>query len=395
MSRSDKPPLSSLISTHDFEAAASHTLTSKAWAFISSAATDLHTLRRNSSAFSDITLRPRTLRNVSHIDTTTSMLGHKLRVPIFCSPAALAKLVHPAGETAIGTACKEAGIAQCVSTSSSYPLGHIVAAIDGHAVETPHEVPVFFQLYVDKNRENTRKLVRAAQQAGAKALFLTIDLPVPGKREADERVVGDAAISSPLSGATAGNDAKGGSLGRTMGRFIDDSLSWADIPWIRRCAPGMPLVLKGVQTSEDAELAIEAGVDAIVVSNHGGRTLDTVPASILILLELRRNCPEVFDKMEVYVDSGFRRGTDIFKALCLGAKAVGIGRGPLYAVNYGHEGVLKYIEILRDELEATMKLCGVTSLDQLHPGYLSTLAVDHLIPSRPGKSPPGRVGSHL
>ena len=339
-----KPPLSSLISTHDFEVAASQSLTPKAWAFMSSAATDLHTLRRNSSAFADITLRPRTLRNVSRVDTTASMLGHRLRMPLFCSPAAMAKLVHPAGETAIGTACKASGIAQCVSTSSSYPLRDIISAIDGHAVETAHEVPVFFQLYVDKVRANTVTLVRAAQQAGAKALFLTIDLPVPGKREADERVIADVGVTSPLSGATSSNDAKGGSLGRTMGRFIDDTLSWADIPWIRRCAPGMALVLKGVQTSEDAVLAVEAGVDAIVVSNHGGRSLDTVPASILILLELRRNCPDVFDKIEVYVDGGIRRGTDIFKALCLGAKAVGIGRGPLFAVNYGHEGVLKYIE---------------------------------------------------
>ena len=340
----EKPPISSLISTHDFEAAASQTLTPKAWAFISSAATDLHTLRRNVSAFADITLRPRTLRDVSRVDTSASMLGHRLRLPLFCSPAAMAKLVHFAGETAIGTACKASGIAQCVSTSSSYPLADIVAAIDGHAVETPHEVPIFFQLYVDKDRRNTVRLIQAAQQAGAKALFLTIDLPVPGKREADERVLADVGVSSPLSGATSSSDAKGGSLGRTMGQFIDDSLSWTDIAWIRRCAPGMALVLKGVQTSEDAVLAMEAGVDAIVVSNHGGRSVDTVPPSILILLELRRNCPEVLEKIDVYIDGGIRRGTDIFKALCLGAKAVGIGRGPLFAVNYGHEGVVKYIE---------------------------------------------------
>ena len=339
-----KPPLASLISTHDFENAASRTLTPKAWAFISSAATDLTTRRRNVSAFADISLRPRTLRDVSSIDLSASMLGRRMRMPLFCSPAAMASLVHPDAEKAIGTACKASGIAQCVSTSASYPLRDIVAAIDAHPVDTPHDTPVFFQLYVDKNRDNTRRLIQGARSAGAQALFVTIDAAVPGKREADERVPADVPITSPLSGTAATNDAKGSSIGRTMGAFIDPSLCWADIPWLRSVAPGMPIVLKGIQTSEDAVLAMEAGVDGIVVPNHGGRSLDTAPATILILLELRKNCPEIFDRMDVCVDGGIRRGTDIFKALCLGAKAVGIGRGPLFAVNYGYEGVLKYIE---------------------------------------------------
>ncbi|ODA77400.1 hypothetical protein RJ55_07029 [Drechmeria coniospora] len=390
-----KPSIDTLISTHDFEAVASRTLQPKTWAFISSAATDLVTKQRNVTAYADITLRPRTLRDVSHVDLSTSMLGHGLRVPLFCSPAAMAVLVHPAGEKAIGTACKASGIAQCVSTSASYPLRHITAAVRDHPVDTPHDMPVFFQLYVDKNRENTRRLIQDAVEAGAKALFLTVDCPVPGKREADERVQAGVAVTSPLSGATAGHDSKGSALGRTMGRFIDPALSWSDIPWIRSCAPGLPLVLKGIQTSEDAVLAVQARVDGIVVSNHGGRSLDTTPAAILILLELRRNCPDLFDRMDVYVDGGISRGTDIFKALCLGAKAVGIGRGTLFAVNYGYEGVVRYIEILRDELETTMKLCGVTSLQELHPGYLNTLAVDHLIPPKPKAPASASINSRL
>ena len=398
-----KPPLASLISTYDFEHVASKTFTPKAWAFVSSAATDLHTKARNISAYASITLRPRALVDVSSVDLSTTILGHSIRSPIFCSPTAMAKLVHPEGEKDIGRACKAAGIAQCVSTSASFSLEDIAMTVDDHQVTAPHKTPIFFQLYVDKNRENSRKLLERAQKVGAKAIFLTVDAPIPGKREADERIMTDGTHQSGMSGAKASNDSKGGSLGRSMGGFIDASVSWRDIPWLRSCVPGMPIVLKGIQTSEDALLAMKAGVDAIIISNHGGRSLDTSPATIMVLLEIHRNCPEVFKAMEVYIDGGIRRGTDIFKALCLGAKAVGIGRGALYSVNYGREGVERYIEskltperytqregrlissvaftiVLRDELETTMKMCGATSLDQLHPGYLNTLEVDHLIP---------------
>lgn len=339
-----KPPLASLISTHDFELAASKTFSPKAWAFVSSAATDLHTRDRNRSTWSHIHLRPRALRNVAEVDLSASMLGHRLRMPIFCSPVAMAKMVHEEGEKGIGRACKESGIAQCVSTSASYPVEEITSAIAAHPVSTPFDVPIFFQLYVDKQRENSRRLVRRAREAGASAVFLTIDAPIPGKREADERIQSDASLASGMSGAAANNDAKGGAIGRTMGGYIDASVSWDDIPWLKDCAAGMSIVLKGIQTCEDAVMAMEAGVDAIVVSNHGGRSLDTAPATIMVLLELHKNCPEVFKAMDVFVDGGICRGTDIFKALCLGAKAVGIGRGQLYGLNYGHEGVSRYIE---------------------------------------------------
>ena len=339
-----KPPLASLISAHDFERVASRTFSPKAWAFVSSAATDLHTKHRNASAYASIGLRPRTLRDVSSVDLSATMLGHRLRMPIFCSPTAMAKLIHGEGERDIGRACKLSGIAQCVSTSASYPLADIVAAVDELPVDEPYQVPIFFQLYVDKNRENSRRLLQRASKSGIKALFLTVDAPIPGKREADERIQSDENLNSPLSGARAKNDAKGGALGRIMGSFIDASVSWADIPWFRSCVPGIPIVLKGIQTYEDAVLAAQAGVDAIVISNHGGRSLDTSPATILVLLEIRKNCPEVLDKLEVFIDGGITRGTDIFKALCLGAKAVGLGRGCLYALNYGSEGVAKYIE---------------------------------------------------
>ncbi|KAK1990741.1 FMN-dependent dehydrogenase [Colletotrichum falcatum] len=348
---SHKPPLDTLISAHDFEQAASVSLSPKAWAFVSSAATDLHTKVRNASAYALIGLRPRVLVDVASVSTSTAMLGNPVRAPIFCPPTAMARLVHPDGEKELGRACKSAGIPQCVSVSASFPLDEILAARAAHptppaaeGAAAPYDVPVFFQLYVDKDRAKSERILRSAQAQGVKALFLTVDAPIPGKREADERVRSDESLASPISGARAVNDAKGGALGRIMGSYIDASVNWSDIAWLRRTVPGLPIVLKGVQTWMDAERAAEAGAEAVVLSNHGGRSLDTSPATVMVLLELQKNCPHVFDRVEVYIDGGISRGTDIFKALCLGAKAVGVGRGLLYGLNYGAEGVERYIE---------------------------------------------------
>jgi L-lactate dehydrogenase (cytochrome) len=344
-SSTDRPPLETLLNTHDFVTSARQSLTAKAWAFYSSAATDLHTKTRNSSAYADIGLRPRILTDVRLVDTRTTMLGQKMSVPIFCAPAAMAKLAHPDGEKAIARGCRAAGIPQCVSTSASLPIAEIMESVGdpGRYCDEDGTLPVFFQLYVDKQREKSKKLLKQVEELGVKAIFVTVDAPVAGKREADERIAADESLSAPMSSMTAKNDAKGGALGRIMAGYIDASLSWDDLPWLRRCTK-LPIVLKGVQTAMDATKAMENGIDGILLSNHGGRSLDTSPAPILILLELQKCCPEVFDKMEVYVDGGIMRGTDIFKALCLGAKSVGIGRGLLYALNYGPEGVEKYVE---------------------------------------------------
>jgi L-lactate dehydrogenase (cytochrome) len=187
-------------------------------------------------------------------------------------------------------------------------------------------------------------------------------------------------MSSPMSGVQAVNDSKGGGIARIMGSFIDASLSWDDIAWLRSCTD-LPIVIKGIQTAEDARLALKYGVDGIVVSNHGGRSLDTSPAAILVLLELHSSCPEIFRGMEIFIDGGIRRGTDIIKALCLGAKGVAMGRHFLYALMYSSNGIERLVEILKDEMETTMRLLGATSLSQLHPGMLNTRAVDHLIPT--------------
>ena len=178
----------------------------------------------------------------------------------------------------------------------------------------------------------------------------------------------------------AGNDKKGGGMGRLMGQYVDKTLSWEDIPWIQETSR-LPIVVKGIQSAADAKTAVSYGVKGIMLSNHGGRALDTSQPAILTLLELHRICPEVFDKVEVYLDGGITRGSDILKALCLGATAVGIGRPYLYSLCYGQEGVEHLSQILKDELETSMRLAGITDVDQAHPGLVNTSDLDYLVPN--------------
>ncbi|KAF2876861.1 FMN-dependent dehydrogenase-domain-containing protein [Massariosphaeria phaeospora] len=370
-----KPPLSSLINSYDFEAVAEKALTKKAWAFYSSAATNLVTRDANRNMFDRIWFRPRLLRNVRDVNTKTKILGADVNLPFFVSPAALARLAHPDGELALARGSEKFGIAQCISTNASYTMAEITSSVHSDAV------PFFFQLYVNKDRIASEVLLKDAEKNGIKAIWVTIDGPVQGKREADERVKVDSAVvaSTAMSGETATNDTKGGGIGRTTGGYIDPTFSWDDLAWLRRHTK-LPIVVKGVQTAEDAVLALNHGLDGIVISNHGGRNLDTSPPSLLTLMEIRRHNPEVFQYLEVYLDCGVRRGTDIVKALCLGAKAVGMGRPFLYSLTYGQEGVEHFIEIMKDELETSMRLLGITDLSQAHPRFLNTCEVEHLIP---------------
>lgn len=226
------------------------------------------------------------------------------------------------------------------------------------------------QLYVDRKRENSEALLRKVKDLGMKAVFVTVDAAAPGKREADERSRAAVQMQSGIGGDRPQVDKKGGGIGRTTGQFIDPTLNWDDIAWLRKSTP-LPLGVKGIQCVEDAVRAAEMGVDAIYLSNHGGRALDTSPPALYTLLELRRLRPDVFEKCEVYVDGGVRRGTDVIKALCLGARGVGMARPFLYALTYGTEGVSHAIEIMKDEIEVTMKLLGVTKLNQLGPHLVS------------------------
>lgn len=202
----------------------------------------------------------------------------------------------------------------------------------------------FFQLYVNRDRERSAALLRrCSANRNIKAIFVTVDAAWPGKREADERVKANENLSVPMAPGKAANDKQGGGLGRLMAGSIDPGLTWEDLKWVRQHTD-KPVCLKGVMSADDALLAMQAGLDGILLSNHGGRNLDSSPPSIITLLEIHRRCPEVFDAMEVYVDSGIRRGTDILKAVCLGARAVGMGRSMLFATNYGQEGVEHLID---------------------------------------------------
>ncbi|RNJ58852.1 hypothetical protein D7B24_003938 [Verticillium nonalfalfae] len=375
------PSLESVLSAPDFEVVASKALTPKTWAFYSSAATDLITHSKNKELVRRIMIRPRILRNVTSVNMKTSILGFKSTAPFFIAPAAMARLVHPDGELALSRASANEGIIQCISSNASYTLRSIMTA-------APATQPFFFQLYINSERQKTIDILKSARSLGIKAIFVTVDAPVPGKREADERAAQAVTVRSAISGGESSKDKKGSGLGRLMAQYIDKSLTWDDLSWIRE-ASGVPIVLKGVQTADDAKMAVEYGVDAILLSNHGGRSLDGSQASILVLMELRKHCPEVFEKLEVYVDGGFERGSDILKAVALGATAVGIGRPTLYSLVYGQEGVEHLVQILKDELETSMRLCGITSLDDATPALVNTRDVDYLVASVE-QSEPGR-----
>ncbi|KAM0524411.1 hypothetical protein ACHAPS_005066 [Verticillium nonalfalfae] len=235
------PSLESVLSAPDFEVVASKALTPKTWAFYSSAATDLITHSKNKELVRRIMIRPRILRNVTSVNMKTSILGFKSTAPFFIAPAAMARLVHPDGELALSRASANEGIIQC--------------------------------LYINSERQKTIDILKSARSLGIKAIFVTVDAPVPGKREADERAAQAVTVRSAISGGESSKDKKGSGLGRLMAQYIDKSLTWDDLSWIRE-ASGVPIVLKGVQTADDAKMAVEYGVDAILLSNHGGRSLD-------------------------------------------------------------------------------------------------------------------------
>ncbi|KAJ9612447.1 hypothetical protein H2200_004044 [Cladophialophora chaetospira] len=387
-SSSEKPPLESLINAHDFELAARNTATAKTWAFYSSAANDLITRDLNVRLFNKILFRPRVMRRVDKIDTRTSILGHPVSFPLMISPAAMARLIHPEGELALARASKSRHILQCISNNASYSASEIVSQ------DSVSNYPFFFQLYVNRERQKSEALLRKIHShKNIRAIFVTTDAAAAGKREADERVKADESIKNPMMSSAAKNDKKGGGYGRLMGSFIDPNLNWTDIAWLR-AQTKLPLVLKGIMSADDVKLALEHGLDGVVLSNHGGRNLDTSPPALLVLLEIHARFPEIIARhhpnspavkagasrpFSIFVDGGVRRGTDVLKLVCLGAVAAGIGRPALFATGYGQEGVEALIDILKDEFEVAMRNIGVTRLDECGPEYVNTGAIDKLV----------------
>ena len=340
----ERPPLDAIINLYDFEDAARKHLSKKSWAFYSAAANDCLTRDANVDWYRKLLFRPRVMVGVKNVSTSATVMGHKFDVPIFSSPAALAKLSHPEGELAMarGLAAKGATIIACNNASFSYP--EIVDAV-------PKGYPTFYQLYVNKDRKITEKLVREMSKHNPRAIMVTVDLPVVGKREDDERIKIESTYKTEKHSQTqkVQRDKKGSGLARATGSFIDPDLNWNDIKWLKTLTDA-PIFLKGIQCAADARKALEYGCAGIYISNHGGRAVDTAQPSILTLMEINANCPEVLEQMEVFVDGGIRRGTDVLKAFCLGASAVCLGRPFLYAVCYGQEGVEQCIDSKLDQI---------------------------------------------
>ncbi|RMJ17581.1 hypothetical protein BHE90_015326 [Fusarium euwallaceae] len=372
--RRDKPDLDDIINLDDFEHAATKSLSQKAIAYISSGSNDNDTRDANRSVLRKILLRPRVMRNVRDVKAAATLFGCELDIPVFISPTGAARTGGAEGELTLARGAAAGGIVHCFATPSSYPYDEILD-------ETPR--CAFFQLYVSKDRRKSEVVIRQMDASGKiKAILVTVDVPVVPKREADERIRSNETLSiAGVKVDVKGGDKKGAGLARQSSSFIDSSVDWGIISWLRGLT-SLPIVVKGIQTAHDARMAHQYGCDGIVISNHGGRAVDHAPPAILILLELQKNCPEVLESMEVLIDGGFRRGADVVKAICLGASAIGIGRSFLYSLSYGQQGVEHAISILRDEIETTMRLCGMTDLMRdAHPDLINTLEVDHLVPT--------------
>ena len=342
----------------DFEPLARAKISAMAYEYVAGGAADEITLRDNREAFDRLRLLPRILVDVSKIDTSVEIFGQRLEAPILLAPVAYHKIFHSEGETATAQGAGKAGVNMVLSSFSNTSVEEVAA----HAT-----TPLWFQLYVQSDRGFTRELVQRAEAAGCRALCVTVDTPVAGCRNREERsgfCLPEGLDCPNLFGLksgtpTTGHRPRGGGI---YSALFDAKLSWKDVEWIRSFAK-VPVLLKGVLNPDDAKKAVEAGVTGIIVSNHGARNLDTVPATLDVLPAI---VDRVAGKVEVLMDGGIRRGTDILKALALGAKAVLVGRPYIYGLaTSGAEGVARVVEILRAELEIAMALTGRTSVKEL------------------------------
>lgn len=323
------PDLDNIINVQDFESLAKEHLSERAWAYVSGAANDSYTHSANSEWYRRLFLRPRVLRPTSSVDTSTHILGSRFDVPIFNAPASLSMLTHPQAEVALAKGLSAAGSTIIAPTMASFSLEEISKAL-------PKAHPFFFQLYASQDLSVTKRLIDSARRFGARAILVTVDLPVFSKREANERYEIKAARQKV--GAKGSRRVSGKTQARAASNAINPDLTWTDIKWIQEYS-GLPVFIKGIQCTEDALKALQCGCAGIYISNHGGRGVDTSQPSLLTLAEIRYRHPEILEQMIVLLDGGIRRGTDILKAICLGATAVCLGRPCFYALMYGQEGV--------------------------------------------------------
>ncbi|KAJ6190424.1 hypothetical protein N7519_000445 [Penicillium mononematosum] len=345
------PPLNTILSIAEMERLALKRLTPKALAYYASGTDDEITKHANGAIFKSILLRPRVFLDCTHCSLSTTILGNQVGLPIFIAPAAMAKLAHPSGEMGIAAACSRLNALQIISKNASVSVADIVRA-------GPNAV-FAWQLYVLKDIKATeRTLAQIKGIPQIKFIVLTLDAPFPGKREADERYKAE--------------EVAGGGPSQVWG--TESALTWRKtLRWLS-AHTDLPIVLKGIQTHEDAYGAtMFSAVKGIIISNHGGRALDTANTPMQVLLEIRKFCPQVFDQLEVFIDGGIKRGTDVVKALALGANGVGLGRAALYGLAVGgEEGVYRSLQILSDEAATAMRLLGVSCVSDLQPQHVNT-----------------------
>ena len=353
--------MSDPLNASDFERLAEGKVEPGPWGYFAGGAGDERTLADNDAAFGRWRLRPRMLVDVGSVTTATTVLGRDVSMPVLVAPTAFQRLAHPDADLAVARGAAAAGTVMCLSTlGGASPAELADAAPDGRH---------WFQLYWSRDREFTQALVEAAAEAGFQAIVLTVDLPAAGRRERDLRAAFEIPEDVPLPNLAT--HLGGGDFHATLGQVVDPTITWRDLEWLRSVS-SLPLIVKGILTSEDARLACEHGVDGLVVSNHGGRQLDRVPASLDVL-------PEVVDAVSgrclVLMDGGVRRGTDVVTALALGARAVLVGRPVLWALAVGgEEGVQRVLELLRAEVELALRLLGCATPEAVTPAHVRRYA---------------------
>ena len=351
-----------LVNVDDFEAAARERLDPGAYGYMAGGAGDEHTLRANSAAFARWDLRPRVLVDVGGVSAATTVLGTEVTLPVLVAPTAFQRLANPEGELPMARAAAAAGTVMTLSTLSSVTPAELAAAAPGAAQ--------WFQLYWSRDRAFTQELVEGAVEAGFSALMLTVDLPVAGRRERDVRA--GFALPDDLPLPNLPISLRREDFHTALHEAVDDTLTWRDLEWLHSVS-SLPLVVKGILTAEDALLAAEHGAAAVVVSNHGGRQLDGVPATLEVLPEV---VEAVGERVEVFLDGGIRRGVDVLKALALGARAVLSGRAVLWGLAAdGEEGATQVLSLLRKEIELGLKLLGCPSPDAVTRGHVRRAAV--------------------
>ncbi|MGE3537977.1 MAG: alpha-hydroxy acid oxidase [Candidatus Tectimicrobiota bacterium] len=348
------------INLFDYEARAKQVLPHAYWDFIAGGSKDEITTQRNRTALDAICLRPRFLRDVTQRKLSTTVLGTPISFPVMVAPAGGHKIAHPEGECATARGAGMSKTLMMLSTSSHCSMEDVAKEASG---------PLWFQLY-HRGYELSQMLVRRAEEAGYKAVALTVDTPLPAPKERDIRnryenpfPLGNFRATTEEMPSMSGTDeAPNWQPARVP------ALTWKELEWLRSLTT-LPLVLKGVRTAEDAHVAVESGVNGLLVSTHGGRQMDATLSAVESLPEIAEVCK---GRAEVYLDSGVRRGSDVLKALALGARAVAVGR-PLYwglAVN-GAEGVHGMLELLRSELDQVMGYCGQTDVENLDAGLVT------------------------